>query len=83
MAATKSKELQEMEQDLAAYADQLIEDFRERRRNNRQAIAPLLALAEIHRSNGEYEERRQALLEAVASGVDAGKRAASGARDSR
>ena len=44
--------------------DQLIDEFRERRRNNRQSIAPLLALAEIHRSNGEYEERRLALLEA-------------------
>ena len=44
--------------------DQLIEEFRERRRNNRQSVAPLLALAEIHRGNDEYEERRQALLEA-------------------
>ena len=44
--------------------EQLVEEFQERRRQNRQSIAPLLALAEIHRNNNQYEERRQALLEA-------------------
>ena len=33
-------------------------------RANRASIIPLLALAEIHRTNNDYEERRKALLEA-------------------
>ncbi|MCF6312028.1 MAG: tetratricopeptide repeat protein [Verrucomicrobiales bacterium] len=45
--------------------DQLIEQFEERRRANRKAIAPLLAIAEIHRRSGDYEGRRAALLEAT------------------
>ena len=43
---------------------ELIERFQERRDNNRQSIVPLLALAEIHRVGGNYEGRRQALMEA-------------------
>ena len=43
---------------------ELIERFQERRKNNRQSIAPLLALAEIHRAGDNYEGRRQALMEA-------------------
>ncbi|MEM7383776.1 MAG: tetratricopeptide repeat protein, partial [Verrucomicrobiota bacterium] len=42
----------------------LIEQFEERRQNNRQSILPLLALAEIHRVFSNYEERRKALMEA-------------------
>jgi len=42
----------------------LVEEFEERRKGNRGSILPLLALAEIHRAAGNYEGRRQALLEA-------------------
>jgi predicted Zn-dependent protease len=42
----------------------LLEQFEERRKGNRGSILPLLALAEIHRAAGNYEGRRQALLEA-------------------
>ncbi len=42
----------------------LLEEFEERRKGNRGSILPLLALAEIHRAAGNYEGRRQALLEA-------------------
>ncbi|MFT5469717.1 MAG: tetratricopeptide (TPR) repeat protein [Verrucomicrobiales bacterium] len=45
--------------------DRLIAEFEERRRGNRTSILPLLALAEIHQENGNYEERRQAILEAA------------------
>lgn len=44
--------------------DHLVEQFDERRRNNRLSIEPLLALAEIHRVADNYEGRRQALIEA-------------------
>ena len=43
---------------------ELIERFQERRKNNRQSIVPLLALAEIYRVGDNYEGRRQALMEA-------------------
>jgi tetratricopeptide (TPR) repeat protein len=43
---------------------QLVENFEERRRSNRQSIEPLLALATIHRVANNYESRRQALAEA-------------------
>ena len=42
----------------------LVERFEERRKGNRNSIIPLLSLAEIHRTNDEYEDRRKALLEA-------------------
>lgn len=43
----------------------LIENFEERRRSNRTSLAPLLALAEIHRVTENYEARRAAMLEAA------------------
>ncbi len=43
----------------------LIETFQQRRRNSRSSVVPCLALAEIYRQTGQYEERRQALLEAT------------------
>jgi len=43
----------------------LIETFQQRRRSNRSSVVPCLALAEIYRQIGQYEERRQALLEAT------------------
>ncbi len=43
----------------------LIEAFEERQRTNRRSVEPLLALAEIHRTNHNYEGRRKALLEAT------------------
>ena len=43
----------------------LVERFEERRRNNRNSIVPLLALAEIHRASNNYEERRKAMMEAA------------------
>lgn len=45
--------------------DQLIERFEDRHRSNRASIAPLLAIAEVHRRSGDYEGRREALLEAT------------------
>lgn len=45
--------------------DRLIEQFEERRRNNRTSIAPLFALAEVYRQLDDYEKRRQVLLEAT------------------
>ncbi|MDF1751794.1 MAG: tetratricopeptide repeat protein [Verrucomicrobiales bacterium] len=45
--------------------DRLVEQFEERRRSNRTSIAPLLAIAEIHRKSDNYEGRREALLEAT------------------
>lgn len=44
--------------------DSLIDQFEERRRNNRGSVAPLLALAEIHRTSYDFTERRKALMEA-------------------
>ena len=46
-------------------AERLVEQFQERRRANRTSIAPLLAIAEIHRRTSNYEGRREALLEAT------------------
>ncbi len=43
----------------------LADDFRQRNRNNRQSIVPLLALAEVYRVADDYENRRQALLAAT------------------
>ena len=43
----------------------LIEKIEQRRRNNPQSIEPLLALAQVHRIDDNYEERRKALLEAT------------------
>ncbi len=43
----------------------LIEEFEERRGRNRTSIVPLLALAEIHRFQDNFEERRKAILEAA------------------
>ncbi len=44
--------------------DELLEDFERRKRENANSVAPLLAIAEIHHSLNQYEERRSALLEA-------------------
>ncbi|MCF6312041.1 MAG: tetratricopeptide repeat protein [Verrucomicrobiales bacterium] len=43
----------------------LIASFDERKRQNRQSIVPLLAMAEIYRLGDRDEERRQVLLEAA------------------
>lgn len=45
--------------------DRLLEQFEERKRANRTSIAPLLSIAEIHRRTDNYEERREALMEAT------------------
>lgn len=45
--------------------DALIDTFQQRQRNNRSSVVPCLALAEVYRHTGQYEERRQALLEAT------------------
>lgn len=44
---------------------ELVESFEERRRTNRGSTLPLLALSEIYRTAGSYEERRAAMLEAA------------------
>lgn len=44
--------------------EELLEDFDRRKRTNPRSVAPLLAIAEIHRVLDQYEERRSALLEA-------------------
>lgn len=49
----------------AGQSDRLIEQFEERRRNNRASLTPLLAIAEIHQRNGDSEKRRETLLEAT------------------
>lgn len=49
----------------AGSVERLVEQFKERRASNRQSIVPLMALAEVHRTVGNYEERRKALLEAT------------------
>lgn len=51
--------------EMSGKSQELVEAFEERRRNNRTAIVPLLALAEIHRVTNNYEGRRKALLEAA------------------
>lgn len=45
--------------------DELIEKFEERRKSNPKSVEPLLALAQVHRVADNYEERRQALLQAT------------------
>ena len=42
----------------------LIERLQRQRQKNRSSVVPLLALAEVYKQMGKYEERRQALLEA-------------------
>lgn len=49
----------------AGRTQQLVERFEERRRTNRTSLAPLLAIAEIHRRDGDSEKRREALREAT------------------
>lgn len=55
---------------LAGIADEegtlpeLLADFERRKRANPTSVAPLLAIAEIHREQRNYEQRRSALLEA-------------------
>lgn len=55
---------------LAGIADEegilpeLLADFERRKQANPTSVAPLLAIAEIHREQGNYEQRRSALLEA-------------------
>jgi tetratricopeptide (TPR) repeat protein len=44
---------------------EMLEQFEERRRQNRNATAPLLALAEIHAVNGDREKQRRALTDAA------------------
>ncbi len=44
--------------------EELLEDFDRRKRSNPRSVAPLLAIAEVHRVLDNYEERRSALLEA-------------------
>lgn len=44
---------------------QLIVRFKERRKSNRKSVGPLLAMAEIHRFNENYEERRKSMMEAA------------------
>lgn len=51
--------------DFSGNTDKLLEKFEERRRNNPRSIEPLLALAQVHRVADNYEERRQALVEAT------------------
>ena len=51
--------------ELQGRTKELVESFEERRRTNRGSTLPLLALSEIYRTSGSYEERRAALLEAA------------------
>ena len=44
---------------------QLVQDFEERVRSNRQSIVPLLALSEVYRETDDYEGRRRALTAAA------------------
>lgn len=44
--------------------EELLADFERRKRESPNSVAPLLAIAEIHNSLNQYEERRSALLEA-------------------
>jgi len=43
---------------------ELIDRLQQQRQRNRSSAVPLLALAEVYKQMGRYEERRQALLEA-------------------
>ncbi len=43
----------------------LITQFEDRRRENRESVVPLMALAELHRLTDSYDARRQALTEAA------------------
>lgn len=43
----------------------LVKNFEERRKSNPTSIEPLLALTQIHRTLDNYEQRREALLEAI------------------
>lgn len=54
----------EVAQQRGVIAD-LISLFEERQRGNRQSVTPWLLLAEVHRASGNYEGRRNALLEAA------------------
>lgn len=49
----------------AGRLEELITQFEDRRRENRESPAPLLALAELHRVADNYEGRRKALTEAA------------------
>ncbi|MBK1790611.1 tetratricopeptide repeat protein [Persicirhabdus sediminis] len=44
---------------------ELLESFTERRKSNERSVEPILALAEIHRFNEDYEERRKFMIEAA------------------
>lgn len=45
--------------------EKLVERFRERQKKNRQSVVPWIALAEIHRTTGNTEGRRAAIMEAA------------------
>jgi tetratricopeptide (TPR) repeat protein len=45
--------------------DAVIERLRRQHQKDRSSAVPLLALAEVYKQTGQYEERRQALLEAA------------------
>ena len=49
----------------AGNVEHLIESFQQRRDTNRQSVVPLMAMAEVYRESGDYEERRKTLLEAT------------------
>ncbi len=44
---------------------ELLESFTERRKSNERSVEPILTLAEIHRFNEDYEERRKFMIEAA------------------
>ncbi len=49
----------------AGRRQELVEKLRQQQQKNRGSVLPLLALAEVYKQMGRYEERRQALLEAT------------------
>ncbi|HEX2748593.1 MAG TPA: tetratricopeptide repeat protein, partial [Verrucomicrobiales bacterium] len=49
----------------AGRLEELISQFEDRRRENRESVVPLMALAELHRVAENYDARRQALMEAA------------------
>jgi len=49
----------------AGQLENLIAQFEDRRRENRGSVAPLMALAELHRIADNYDARRNALTEAA------------------
>ena len=49
----------------AGQLENLITQFEDRRRENRESVAPLMALAELHRVADNYDARRTALTEAA------------------